>query len=72
MEKVVANAKVDSNVRRQALEILIDSDSPNLQLLCVELLKDPDLNVLAVRGLAQYEDIEIGKNNQQSGCIFEG
>ena len=51
------NAKVDSKVRSQALRILIDSDSPNLQSLSEELLKDPEMKVLAVRGLAKYENI---------------
>jgi putative heme-binding domain-containing protein len=57
----VVNAKVDSNVRSQALGILIDSDSPNLQSLCEELLKDPKMKVLAVRGLAKYENVGIGE-----------
>jgi putative membrane-bound dehydrogenase-like protein len=61
MEKLVINAKVDSNVRRQVLGILIDSDSPNLQSLCEELLKDPKMKVLAVRGLAKYENVGIGE-----------
>jgi putative heme-binding domain-containing protein len=61
MEKLVINAKVDSNVRSQALGILIDSDSPNLQSLCEELLKDPKMKVLAVRGLAKYENVGIGE-----------
>lgn len=61
MEKLVINAKVDSNVRSQALGILTDSDSPNLQSLCEELLKDPKLNLLAVRGLAKYENVGIGE-----------
>lgn len=61
MEKLVVNAKVDSNVRSQALGILIDSDSPNLQSLCEELLKDPKMKVLAVRGLAKYENVGIGE-----------
>jgi putative heme-binding domain-containing protein len=45
MEKLVINAKVDSKFRSQALGILIDSDSPNLQSLCEELLKDPEMKV---------------------------
>ena len=61
MEKLVLNAKVDSKVRSQALRILIDSDSPNLQSLSEELLKDPEMKVLAVRGLAKYENVGIGE-----------
>ena len=61
MEKLVINAKVDSNVRSQALGILIDSDSPNLQSLCEKLLKDREIKLLAVRGLAKYENVGIGE-----------
>ena len=61
MEKLVVNAKVDSKIRSQALEILIDSDFPNLQSLCEKLLTDPELKVLAVRGLAKYESLGIGE-----------
>ena len=61
MEKLVVNAKVDSKIRRQALDILIDSDLPNLQSLCEKLLTDPELKVLAVRGLAKYESLGIGE-----------
>ena len=61
MEKVVVDEKVDSNIRRQTLGILIDSDTPNLQSLCEKLLTDPELKVLAVRGLAKFESLEIGE-----------
>jgi len=61
MEKLVVNAKVDSKIRRQTLGILIDSDTPNRQFLCEKLLKDPELKVIAVRGLAKYENVEIGE-----------
>jgi len=61
MEKLVVNAKVDSKIRRQTLDILIDSDLPNLQSLCEKLLTDPELKVLAVRGLAKYESLGIGE-----------
>lgn len=61
MEKVVVDEKVDSNIRRQTLGILIDSDTPNLQSLCEKLLTDPELKVLAVRGLAKYESLGIGE-----------
>ena len=57
----MVNEKVDSNIRRQTLGILIDSDTPNLQSLCEKLLTDPELKVLAVRGLAKYESLEIGE-----------
>ena len=57
----MVDEKVDSKIRRQTLGILIDSDTPNLQSLCEKLLKDPELKVLAVRGLAKYESVEIGE-----------
>jgi putative heme-binding domain-containing protein len=61
MEKLVVNAQADPSVRRRSLKILIDSDSTNLKVLCGKLLNDPEMQVLAVRGLSQFEDLEIGK-----------
>jgi putative heme-binding domain-containing protein len=43
------------------LKILIDSDSTNLKVLCGKLLNDPEMQVLAVRGLTKFEDLKIGK-----------
>jgi putative heme-binding domain-containing protein len=61
MEKVVADGNMNSIIRRQTLEILIDSETPNLQSLCEKLLKDPEMKIMAVRGLAKYESVGIGK-----------
>ena len=61
MEKVVVNAQEDPIIRRQTLQILIDSESPNLQSLCEKLLKDSNMQGIAARGLSRFEDAEIGK-----------
>jgi putative heme-binding domain-containing protein len=61
MEKLVVNAQADPSIRRRTLKILIDSDSTNLKVLCGKLLNDPEMQVLAVRGLTKFEDLKIGK-----------
>jgi hypothetical protein len=55
MEKLVVNAQADPSIRRRTLKILIDSDSTNLKVLCGKLLNDPEMQVLAVRGLTNLK-----------------
>lgn len=48
-------------IRREALQALIDSQSPKLRKPCMDLLADRELKLLAARALAKFEDPEIGK-----------
>jgi putative membrane-bound dehydrogenase-like protein len=46
--------------RLSALQTLIQVDAENLKSVCEKLLNDPRMNVLAARGLAQFDDPEVG------------
>jgi putative membrane-bound dehydrogenase-like protein len=61
MEKLVMNANAAVASRQQVLEILIESDSPNLRALCMKLLDEPTMKLRAARGLAKFDDLEIGE-----------
>ena len=61
MEKLVMNANAAVASRQQVLEILIESDSPNLRALCMKLLDEPTMKLWAARGLAKFDDLEIGE-----------
>jgi len=61
MESLVVDGKAKPEIRRQALSILIESDSPNLRKLCEGLIDDREMNLLAARGLSKFEDSEVGK-----------
>ena len=61
MEKLVMNANAAVASRQQVLEILIESDSPNLRALCMKLLDEPTMKLWAARGLAKFDDLEIAE-----------
>ena len=60
--ELAADGDLSSEVRRRALHALIEARSPNLRKLCMDLLADGELNLLAARGLGKFEDPEIGKS----------
>jgi len=59
--ELAGDAGADSQARRGALQSLIDAQAPGLKKLCMDLLADLKLSLLAARGLAKFEDPEIGK-----------
>jgi putative membrane-bound dehydrogenase-like protein len=59
--ELVGDARADTQARRGALQALIDAQAPGLRKLCMDLLADRKLSLLAARGLAKFEDPEIGK-----------
>ena len=72
MDNLVGDGKAKPEIRRQALTILIESDSPNLRKLCEGLIDDPEMKLLAARGLAKFEDSEVGKMLVARLLAFEG
>jgi putative membrane-bound dehydrogenase-like protein len=60
--ELVGDAGADPQSRREALQALIDARAPGLRKLCAGLLADRELNILAARGLAEFEDLAIGKS----------
>ena len=61
MEGLVRNARADPVIRRDTLNILIESNASNLKSLCVQALDDSEMRGMAARGLAKFADMEIGK-----------
>jgi putative heme-binding domain-containing protein len=49
-------------VRSAALETLIQSDATGIRKLCEELLSDQHVNLVAARGLSQFDEPEIGQS----------
>ncbi len=65
--KRVALAKDgDMNARKAALQTLIESRPPDLRAICEQLLGVRFLNIVAVRGLAQFDDPAIGEKLAKS------
>ena len=56
------DARADPQVRRGALQALIDAEAAGLEKLCMDLIEDKELNLLAARGLAKFEGPEIGQS----------
>jgi putative heme-binding domain-containing protein len=61
IRKIALDSKATLSARESALQSLIDSRPPDLREICEKLLAESHLNVLAVRGLAQFDDPKIGE-----------
>jgi putative membrane-bound dehydrogenase-like protein len=61
--KAIALGKqdVEPATRLAALETLIQNEPEDLRSICETLLSDQRMNVLAARGLAKFDDPQIGK-----------
>ena len=56
LEKTLMDKSANVAARKSACEALLGAKDPNLAPLLQELLNDPDLQGMALRGLAAYED----------------
>jgi putative membrane-bound dehydrogenase-like protein len=61
VKKIALDNKADLSARESALKTLIDNRPPDLREICMKLLEVRGLNVTAVRGLALFNDPEIGQ-----------
>ena len=61
VKRVVLDNKADLAARTTALQTLVESRPPDLREICEKLLGVPSLNIVAIRGLAQFDDPAIGK-----------
>jgi putative heme-binding domain-containing protein len=57
-------------VRKSALKTLIESRPPDLRSICERLLRVQYLNVIALRGLALYDEPALGKTLAQNYRAF--
>ena len=62
VKRLALDEKGDLETRRTALRTLIDSRPSDLRSICERLVRVRYLNVVAVRGLALFDDPEIGKS----------
>jgi putative membrane-bound dehydrogenase-like protein len=61
VKAAVMNTKLGVAARRAALQTLIDGRPDDLKDICVKLLDDRQVNGVAVRGLAQFDDAAVAK-----------
>ena len=62
VRRLALDDKAGLDVRRAALLSLIESRPPDLRAVCERLLRVRFLNATAVRGLALFDDPEIGRS----------
>ena len=61
VRKIALDNEADLNQRKAALAALITANPPDLRKVCEQLVKVRFLNVVAVKGLTTFNDIEVGK-----------
>ncbi len=61
VKKMALDEKADLSAREAALKTLIENRPDDLRAICTQLLEVRGLNVIAVRGLALFNDPEIGQ-----------
>ena len=62
LKRVVKDGSVDDSIRKAALETLIENRPPDLREICESLLNDRLVNATAVKGLAGFDDPELGES----------
>src|SRR5262249_36125852 len=62
VKRLALDEKADLDMRKAALRTLIESRPSDLRSICERLARVRFLNVVAVRGLALFDDAEIGKS----------
>jgi len=61
LKNIALDGKLDLATRRSALQTLIENRPPDLRPICERLVRVRHLNATAVRGLALFNDPEIGR-----------
>ena len=61
VKKIALDEKADLSARESALKTLIENRPDDLRAICMQLLEVRGLNITAVRGLALFNDPEIGQ-----------
>src|SRR3989442_12307271 len=59
LRQVLMDGRADAAARQSALDSLLQTKAPSLAATLPQLLKDPALRSLALRGLANYDDPKI-------------
>ncbi len=61
VKKIALDAKADLPAREAALKTIIEARPDDLRTICTQLIEVRTLNTTAARGLALFDDPEIGK-----------
>ncbi|MCA9218363.1 MAG: c-type cytochrome, partial [Planctomycetales bacterium] len=61
VRQIVMDENADPNLRRSALETMVETRAAGLKDACMFVLDDSRMNVIAAKGLASFNDPEIGK-----------
>ncbi len=61
VKRIALDNKADLATRRAALQTLIEQKSPDLRETCEQLLAVKFLNTTAARGLAAFDDLDVGE-----------
>ena len=70
VRRLALDNAAELEVRRRALLSLIESRPPDLRAICERLLRVRFLNATAVRGLALFDDPEIGRSLAANYKVF--
>ncbi|MEP6669562.1 MAG: PVC-type heme-binding CxxCH protein [Chthoniobacter sp.] len=60
VRRVALDKNADVNLRKVALQTLVDSRTPEVRQICEQLIGEHYVNVVALRGLAQESDPALG------------
>lgn len=61
LKEIALNGEEEMKVRKRALEALVDAEAEGLRALCEKLLRTRGLSVTSVKGLAKFDDAEVGE-----------
>lgn len=71
VRRIALDSEADISARESALKTLIEARPPDLRAVCTQLLEARNLNATAARGLALFDDPEIGRSLAASYRKFQ-
>ncbi len=72
IKKIVADPKAEIGIRQSAFQSLVNSSQEDIRDLCIPLLNDQRLNVIAAQGLNRTDDPEVAKTIIKAYGRFRG
>ena len=70
MEKLAMNPQASLSSRREVMENLIQSDSPNFQSLCLDMLEDPEMRIWAALDWPDSPTVRLGEKLTERLAAF--
>ncbi len=72
VRRIVLDESADAGVRLSALETMVESRADDIREVCLSVLDDARLNVVAAKGLSMLDEPEIGARLVRSYRKFRG